>query len=184
MPSRFGTASVVALLLCAQGKEVSQFIIVHLGNPAFARGSDELLGERALSHCHLIYFLLDGALTDELVQEHVARLADAIGPIGGLVFDCWVPPPVEVNDVVGARQVETDARCLGREHRIRQVVAGLLKLGHPLTAGFDADTSVYDMPSMPEDLAQKLVERSDHFAKLGEDENSFVFFEFVRADLP
>ncbi len=32
-----------------------------------------------------------------------ALLADAVGAVGGLVFDGGVPPAVEVNDVAGCR---------------------------------------------------------------------------------
>ncbi len=53
-----------------------------------------------------------GPATDELVDLHIARLADTESTIGGLVLDRRIPPAVEVNDVVGGRQVEPRAAGL------------------------------------------------------------------------
>ena len=51
---------------------------------------------------HLVDLLLQRAGADELVDLHVARLADAEGAVGRLVLDRRVPPAVEVEDVVRA----------------------------------------------------------------------------------
>ncbi len=46
-------------------------------------------------------FFFDGARGDEFVDGDWAALADAVGAVGGLGFDGWVPPRVEVDDGVG-----------------------------------------------------------------------------------
>ena len=46
-------------------------------------------------------------------------LADPVGAVGGLVLDRGVPPAVEVDDVVGAGQVEAGAARLEREQEDR-----------------------------------------------------------------
>ncbi len=48
-----------------------------------------------------------------------ARLADAEGPVGRLVLHGRVPPAVEVEDVVGGRQVEARAARLERQQERR-----------------------------------------------------------------
>ena len=68
--------------------------------------------------------LLDGALGDEPVHLHRPGLADPVGAVGGLVLDGGVPPAVEVDDVVGAGQVEAGAAGLERQQEDRGV-AGL-----------------------------------------------------------
>jgi hypothetical protein len=56
--------------------------------------------------------VLDGVLGDEAVDEHGAVLADAVGAVGGLIFDGGVPPGVEQEDVVGGGEVEAGAAGL------------------------------------------------------------------------
>jgi hypothetical protein len=52
------------------------------------------------------YFLFDGVGRDEAVDGDGTRLAHAVGAVGGLVLDGGIPPGVEVDDVVGRREVE------------------------------------------------------------------------------
>jgi hypothetical protein len=59
--------------------------------------------------------LLDGVLRDEAVDDHRLVLADAVGAVGGLIFDGGVPPRVEQEDVVGGGEVEAGAAGLERE---------------------------------------------------------------------
>jgi hypothetical protein len=39
---------------------------------------------------------------DELVDLDIAGLADAEGPVSGLVFHRWIPPAIEMEDMVGS----------------------------------------------------------------------------------
>src|SRR5690606_20351872 len=50
--------------------------------------------------------LLHGALRNETIDGHWPCLTNAVSAVGGLGLDGWVPPRIEVNDVVGGRQVE------------------------------------------------------------------------------
>ena len=69
--------------------------------------------------------LLDRAAADELVDQHVALLADAEGPVGGLVLDGRVPPAVEVDHVRGGGQVQARAAGLQRQDEERRAVVAL-----------------------------------------------------------
>ena len=72
------------------------------------RATVHALGQRGLAFLQGQDALFDGALGDEFVDEHLVRLADAVGAVGGLVFYRRVPPRVVVDDSVGLRQVQTD----------------------------------------------------------------------------
>ena len=67
---------------------------------------------------------VDRGLGDEPVDRDRAGLADAVGAIGGLVFDGRVPPGVEVDHVVGAGEVEAGAAGFQRDQE-HVAVAGL-----------------------------------------------------------
>ena len=56
--------------------------------------------------------LLDGAGGDHPVHLDRPGLPDPVGPVAGLVLDGGVPPAVEVDDVVGAGEVEAGAAGL------------------------------------------------------------------------
>src|SRR6478609_1070668 len=56
--------------------------------------------------------LLDGAGADQLVAGDDLGLADAVRAVGGLRLGGGVPPWVEVDDDVGAREVEAGAAGL------------------------------------------------------------------------
>ena len=43
---------------------------------------------------------------DELMHLHVAFLTNPKDAVGGLIFDSGIPPAVEVENVVGAGQVQ------------------------------------------------------------------------------
>ncbi len=51
-------------------------------------------------------FFFNGAAGDELVTGDDAGLADPVSAIGGLGFDCRVPPGIEVEDSVGRGEIE------------------------------------------------------------------------------
>ena len=60
-------------------------------------------------------FFFDGAGGDEFVARDDARLADAVGAVGGLGFGGGIPPRVEVDDGVGGGEVEAGAAGFERE---------------------------------------------------------------------
>ena len=57
-------------------------------------------------------FLLEGVLGDELVDLNMGLLADAVGPVGGLILGCLIPPGVKVDDDVRGHQVQPGAAGL------------------------------------------------------------------------
>ena len=83
---------------------------------------------------HGDHLFLDAALEHELVDGHRSRLADAMGAIGGLLFDRRVPPRIEMDDVVGSGQVDADATGLEAEQEHLALAA--LKCGHRFIACF------------------------------------------------
>ena len=61
---------------------------------------DEVVEQRAFSLVERQNAFLDGVAYDEADDVHAARLADAMGAVGGLVLDGGIPPRVEDNDRV------------------------------------------------------------------------------------
>src|SRR5678816_1149021 len=57
-------------------------------------------------------FFFDGIARDELIAGDDSSLTDTMGAIGGLIFDCGIPPRIEMDDGIRAREVQTDAACL------------------------------------------------------------------------
>ena len=82
-----------------------ELFVRELGDPVLA-GADDVLGDRPLALDHLVDALLERAVAYELVDLHLAVLTDAEGPVRRLVLDGGIPPAVEVEDVVGGREVE------------------------------------------------------------------------------
>ena len=114
----------------------------------------DFLGELDFFGDHLVDPLFHRALADELVDEHVFLLADAKGPVGGLVFDGGVPPAVEMHDVRSRRQIEARAAGFERQDKKRRPLFGLKRL-HQFPAFFHRRAAVEDQPRPFEHLARK-----------------------------
>ena len=93
----------------------AEYVGVHAGQLAGveAHGDDNILGLRALGFQSVIK---DNVIGDVGVfgvpgdwnpNEDFPVLADAIGPVGALILDRGVPPPIEMHDVI--RGVERQA---------------------------------------------------------------------------
>ena len=54
----------------------------------------------------LVNAVLDGSVTDELVDEDGLVLTDAVGSVGGLVFGSGIPPRIVVDDAVSGGEVK------------------------------------------------------------------------------
>ena len=67
---------------------------------AFGAGGKEAFDEFLFVFLHGDDAFFDGAFGDELVDEDGVVLADAVGAVSGLAFDCRVPPRVVVNDCI------------------------------------------------------------------------------------
>ena len=74
--------------------------------------SDDGVGEIALLLLEREHAFFDAARDDQAVDEHRARLPDAVGAIGRLRLRGGVPPGIVVDDGVGAGEVETGAAGL------------------------------------------------------------------------
>ena len=82
---------------------------------SLAAALQEVRGKRRLIPEQLVNLFFHRPLADELVDEDIPLLPDAIGAVGGLVFHGGVPPAVEVDDVRGRGEVEPRASRLERE---------------------------------------------------------------------
>src|SRR5690606_30106541 len=76
--------------------------------------------------------LLHGALRNETIDGHWPCLTNAVSAVGGLGLDGWVPPRIEVNDVVGGRQVEPCSA--GAQADQEQVSCAVLERVHTLSS--------------------------------------------------
>ena len=88
-----------------EGNESEEGFVGHFGEEGFGGSvvGEKFGGGGFFGFDHGVDAFLDGASGDEFVDEDIALLADAVGAVGGLVFDGGVPPAVEVNDVAGCR---------------------------------------------------------------------------------
>ena len=82
------------------------------------------------------------------MDEDVALLADAKGPVGRLVLHRRIPPTVEVDDMGSSGEVEPGAAGLEGKDEERRAVVALETLDHGL-AGLDGGAAVKDEPAAP-----------------------------------
>jgi hypothetical protein len=119
---------------CAAPHQVDQFI--RRQSPHHVRALEQALGEVSLLRVQGQHRLFDGALRDQADDRDRTRLADPVGPIGGLILDGGVPPRVEVNDVIGGRQVEPRASGLqGDQEQVAFAALERLDGARPLVEG-------------------------------------------------
>ena len=78
---------------------------------------------------------------DQLVDLDGAALADPVGPVGGLVLDRRVPPPVEMDDVGRGGEVEPGPTRLQRDEEQRRPL-GILEPPDHLVARRAPHTAV------------------------------------------
>ena len=94
-----------------EGHEQTIEIVFRDGRP-LPLLSEDRVGEVALLCWSAEHALLDAARGDQAVDEHRARLADAVRAIGRLRLRGRVPPGIVVDDGVGAREVQAGAAGL------------------------------------------------------------------------
>lgn len=113
----FATAPQRRLCLFDEGQHfLGGHLVAHVG--AF----EERVGQGAFGVVEAEDFLFDGVLGDEVIDGDLLLLADAVGAVGGLLFDGRIPPGVKVDDVVGPREVEAEAARLERDEEGRELV--------------------------------------------------------------
>jgi hypothetical protein len=54
-------------------------------------------------------FLFDGVFADQMIDGDGLMLSDSVGAVGGLLLYGRIPPRVEVDDVVGGCEVESES---------------------------------------------------------------------------
>ena len=131
------------VVLRAQGDQVAQLGVAELGQRRLA-AAEHGVGEGALAGEQLGDLLLDGAARDQPVHLHRPGLADPVGAVGGLLLDRGVPPAVEVDDVVGAGEVEPGAAGLEREQEDRRP-SPCLEAAHHRLALADRGAAVQEL---------------------------------------
>ena len=84
------------------------------------------VGKVAFGVVQAQYLFLDGMLGNEVVDGHFLLLPDTVGAVGSLLLDGRVPPRIQVNDVVGTGQVQSQSS--GFQADKEQRAFSLLKL--------------------------------------------------------
>src|SRR5450755_654061 len=122
--------------------ELAEFLIGEFGQRHLVSG-EQAVSDRALVTQQLADVVLDRVLGDEVVHMDGLVAPDAVGKVGGLVFGGGVPVPVEVDHVVGAGEVETDAG--GADGQDEALALAGLEPVHDLLAPGDRDAAVHDV---------------------------------------
>jgi hypothetical protein len=82
------------------------------------------IGKGALPCVELEDSFFDCVARDQSMQNDGAILPDAVGAVGGLLLNCWIPPRVEEEHMVRGGEVEAGAaRSKGQEHNWGALVA-------------------------------------------------------------
>src|SRR5260370_39251793 len=138
-----------------------------------------MCGNRLLAFDQLVDPLFERARAHELVDLHALALADAEGPVCRLVLDGGVPPAIKVEDMAGARQIQSRAARLQGEDEERQAALLLLKpLDHAgaLRAG---DATMQEEQLSAQCPLQMALEHLAHRRELGEDQGAIALGEHL-----
>ena len=100
----------------------------------------DAVGESAFALVQAQDFLLDGVVADEMIDGDSLLLTDAIGAVCGLLLDGGIPPWVEMNDIVGCRQIQTYTACLEADEE--DGALALLEVCHQLFSLSQRDVAV------------------------------------------
>src|SRR5947209_6314088 len=104
------------------------------------------------------------------MDQHVILLSDAVGAVGGLILHRWIPPAIEMNDVVRGCQIQPRAAGFERKDKKRRT-AFVLKGIDQLFAVFDGSPAVEHQAGPAKNVREKSRQGISHLAKLGEDEH-------------
>jgi hypothetical protein len=105
--------------LITEGEEVLELRSGDLDQSVLA-SVDDRTGDLALGFDDLVDFLLESSAANELVNLNVVLLTDSECTVRCLVLDGGVPPPLEMEDMIGGRQVQPCPHDLERERTERQ----------------------------------------------------------------
>jgi hypothetical protein len=121
-PENSGAWMIEALFrqrLITEGEEVLELRSGDLDQSVLA-SVDDRTGDLALGFDDLVDFLLDSSAANELVNLNVVLLTDSECTVRCLVLDGGVPPPLEMEDMIGGRQVQPCPHDLEKERTERQ----------------------------------------------------------------
>src|SRR5581483_12230437 len=118
----------------------------------------------------LVQRLLERARAQQLVYLHVPPLPDAERPVGRLVLHGRVPPAVEVEHVVGARQRQPRAARLQRQQEQRRPRPLALEARHHAVARRRRRPPVQEQRLPLEGRLQVLLQQLAHLRVLREDQ--------------
>ena len=154
-----------------QRDELQQLVVSHLGQQHLTTALKQILRELALGVNESIDLFFHRPTADELVYEHVLRLADAKRTVGGLILDGW--------------DSTSDSKCTTCEAAVRlspapPAFSERTKNGtrssswNCRTSGCRLPTVVSPCrtrPGRPKTAPRKRSQRCGHFAELREDEH-------------
>ena len=113
-------------------------------------------------------FLFDGVFADQMIDGDGLMLSDSVGAVGGLLLYGRIPPRVEVDDVVGGCEVESESACLqtDKEKGATAVLKGINHIGALLQGNAAIDVVVGYAHAV--ELAAHDIEETDKFSTAGE----------------
>jgi hypothetical protein len=78
------------------------------------------------------------------VNLNIACLTNSHNSAGALIFHCWVPPPREMNHVIGVSERKPDTTRTGRKNHHVELIWTNLEAVNSRLSGGAVDTTVDD----------------------------------------
>ena len=85
--------------------ELDEFLDAEGGQ--FVISTEELISQVSFPLMQVLNFFFDGVFSEQVVDGHWFILTQPVRPVGSLVFNGWIPPGVQVDDIVRLSQVQT-----------------------------------------------------------------------------
>src|SRR5262249_12990531 len=158
---------LVSYGLAAEREQFFELIGRHFGEPVLA-AADNVFGKGPFLLDHHIDALFQCSNTEELVHLYIAFLPNTKGSIGSLILHCRVPPAIEMEHVIGRREVEANAAGLQREDEEGRAVPVFLEALHHEIALFLGRTAVQEEDLAAEGFLEVVAQQGAHLGELGE----------------
>ncbi len=124
-----------------------------IGRPG-ATLSIHLVSQLDLSLLDALDPLLDGLLTQELVQGHWLRLSNTINAVTALLLQSRIPVNVQQEHAVGSNKIQTNAAGRqGQKHHAQRLVPLVIELGLDLAALEQLDVA-FDLTVLDAQLSE------------------------------
>ena len=115
--------------------------------------------------------LLDGSLSDETVDRDRILLSDAVGTVRGLLLDSRVPPRIEMDNIVGSGEVQSQSARFQTDEEERHVAR--LELTNQFVALFGRRGAV-EIEIFDATLVERLTDECQMRRELTEDQRTVV----------